>query len=45
MLYPLNEENCKNALRDIAYIVREIEVDKFYVGTVKEFLILVQLLD
>ena len=34
----LNEENCKNALRDIAYIVREIEVDKFYVGTVKRIL-------
>ena len=34
----LNEENCKNALRDIAYIVREIEVGKFYVGTVKRIL-------
>ena len=34
----LNEENCKNALRDIAYIIREIEVDKFYVGTVKRIL-------
>ena len=38
LVISLNEENCKNALRDIAYIVREIEVDKFYVGTVKRIL-------
>ncbi|MBT89753.1 MAG: polyribonucleotide nucleotidyltransferase [Spirochaetales bacterium] len=33
-----NEENCKSALKDIAYIVREIDVGEFYLGTVKRIL-------
>ena len=33
-----NEEDCENALRDIAYITREIEVGKFYLGKVKRIL-------
>jgi len=33
-----NEENCNSALKDIAYIVREIDVGEFYLGTVKRTL-------
>ena len=33
-----NEEDCESALKDIAYIIREIEVGEFYLGTVKRIL-------
>jgi len=33
-----NEEDCESALKDIAYILREIEVGEFYLGTVKRIL-------
>ena len=34
----VNEEDAKGALKDIAYIVRDIEVGKYYIGSVKRVL-------